>query len=193
VSTEHQTRHNEMSCCRERRDVVLVRSIPVDVGAFTAWICVAGPEPRLVDAVSGEVRRDRQSGRTVYSVGLCGLRGRDSSVVQVSVVGEPVGLVVGAPVVPVGLEASPWERDGRSGVAWRAAQLRPVGQSSPGPEPAVPSTVPADATVSSPASSSASPESSSGSPAGSPAGSPGASGASGGSGSRGARRGGEAR
>jgi hypothetical protein len=167
-----------------------MRSIPVDVTAFTAWLCVAAAEPRLVDAVTGEVRRDRQSGRTVYSVGLCGLRGRDSSVVQVSVVGEPVGLVVGAPVVPVGLEASPWERDGRSGVAWRAAQIRPAGR-SPGQEPPVPSAAPADAVASSPSSSPgsspASPESSPGSSPGSP------SGASGGSGSRGSRRGGEAR
>jgi hypothetical protein len=164
-----------------------MRSIPVDVTAFTAWLCVAAAEPRLVDAVSGEVRRDRQSGRTVYSVGLCGLRGRDSSVVQVSVVGEPVGLVVGAPVVPVGLEASPWERDGRSGVAWRAAQLHPAGRPTLGQEPPVPSSVPADAAVSSPGSSPGSPESSPGSSPGSPVG------ASGGSGSRGSRRGGEVR
>ena len=110
-----------------------MRAIPVDVAAFTGFACVMLPEPKLVDIETGEVRKDRRSGQTVYVVGVCAMRGRDSSVIQVSVVGEPAGLVLGGPVQVNELEASPWDRDGRSGVAWRASAVTPVlGTPAPG-------------------------------------------------------------
>jgi hypothetical protein len=77
----------------------------------------------VVDIETGEVRKDRVTGQTVFVVGICAMRGRDSSVIQVSVVGAPRGLRLGWPVRVVDLEAVPWERDGRSGVAWRAASI----------------------------------------------------------------------
>ena len=113
------------------------------MGAFTGWLCVMAPEPRLVDIETGEVRKDRRTGATVYSVGVCGLRGRDSSVIQVSLVGEPEAVTVGAPVRLEGLEGMPWEREGRSGIAWRARSVHPLTAPAPtGPAttsaPAVP-------------------------------------------------------
>ncbi len=108
-----------------------MRAIPVDVQAFAGFTCVMEPEQKLVDAETGEVKRDRRSGEPVWTVGVCAMRGRDSSVIQVAVVGEPKGLKLGAPVRVVGLEAIPWERDGRSGISWRAAHVVPVGDPAP--------------------------------------------------------------
>jgi hypothetical protein len=103
-----------------------MRSIPVNTEAFAGFVCVALPEPRVANQETGEVRKDRASGQVLYSVGVCAIRGRDSSVIQVSVAGEPRGLSVGAPVRLVELEASSWDIDGRSGVAWRAASVMPA-------------------------------------------------------------------
>ena len=95
--------------------------------AFAGLVCVMAPEAKLVDIDTGEVKKDRRSGQPMWTVGVCAMRGRDSSVIQVTVVGEPSGLGVGIPVRVVGLEASPWERDGRSGIAWRAEKILPAG------------------------------------------------------------------
>jgi hypothetical protein len=89
------------------------------------------PEPRIGNMETGEVRKDRVSGETMYQVGIVAMRGRDSSVIQVTIVGEPAGLSVGMQVRLAGLEGSPWERDGRSGVAWRAGSVAPAGAGGP--------------------------------------------------------------
>ena len=111
-----------------------MRTIPVDVAAFEAWLCVMLPEPRVANPETGELRKDRETGQTMYQVGVCAIQGRNSSVIQVTVVGEPQGLSLGAAVRVVDLEATPWDRDGRSGVAWRAAALAPL-QGAPGGRP----------------------------------------------------------
>ncbi|MCD5313567.1 SCO3933 family regulatory protein [Kineosporia babensis] len=103
-----------------------MRTIPVNVSAFEAWLCVMLPEPRVANPDTGELRKDRETGQTMYSVGVCAIQGRNSSVIQVTVVGEPQGLILGAPVRVSDLEATPWDRDGRSGVAWRASALAPM-------------------------------------------------------------------
>jgi len=103
-----------------------MRSIPVNEAAFAGLVCVMAPEVKLVDPDTGEVKRDRRSGQEVWTVGVCAMRGRDSSVIQVAVVGRPVGLQVGFPVRLEELEAIPWDRDGRSGVAWRAQAIHPA-------------------------------------------------------------------
>ncbi|NLT56599.1 MAG: hypothetical protein GXX79_18955 [Actinomycetales bacterium] len=110
-----------------------MRSIPVKESAFAGLMCVMAPEPKLVDVKTGEVKRDQATGQTVWTVGVCALRGRDSSVIQISVVGEPRGLSVGMPLRVVDLEATPWEREGRSGIAWRAGQVLSATEAPPGP------------------------------------------------------------
>jgi hypothetical protein len=110
-----------------------MRSIPVKESAFVGLVCVMAPEAKLVDLDTGEVKKDRRSGQTVWTVGVCAMRGRDSSVIQVAVVGEPAGLGVGMPVRVVELEAAPWERDGRSGIAWRAQAILPAAAAIPSP------------------------------------------------------------
>jgi hypothetical protein len=113
--------------------VVWMRSIPVRDSAFAGLVCVMAPEAKLLDMDTGEVKKDRRSGQTVWTVGVCAMRGRDSSVIQIAVVGEPGGLGVGMPVRVVDLEATPWERDGRSGIAWRAEKVLPAVAPSPAP------------------------------------------------------------
>lgn len=104
-----------------------MRSIPVDVSVFQAWMVVGTPEPKLMNAETGEVRKDRASGETIWTVPIVAMRGRDSTVEQVTVVGEPRGLDVGMPVRVVGLEGTAWAMEGRSGISFRAEQIVPVG------------------------------------------------------------------
>ena len=97
------------------------------VESFEGLLCVMVPVPKVVDAATGEVRTDRRTGLTVYTVGVCAMRGKDSAVIQVSVPGEPVGLRLGAPVEVTDLEASPWSHEGRSGLTWRATSVTAAG------------------------------------------------------------------
>jgi hypothetical protein len=113
-----------------------LRSIPVDISRLTGFICVSAPEER-VDPTTGEVRTDRETGQPTYVVGVvCKIVGsRAAYVLDVQLVGEPVGLVEGAPVKIVDLDARPWEVDGRSGVSYRASSItldKP--HTSPGPD-----------------------------------------------------------
>lgn len=99
-----------------------MRAIPVDVSAFGGFMCVNPPEAKA-NPRTGEVRTDTASGLPMFVVGVVAIRGRDSSVIQVSVPGEPSGLVVGTALRLVGLEAVPWDVDGRNGVSFRAAAV----------------------------------------------------------------------
>jgi hypothetical protein len=56
---------------------------------------------------------------------------RRAYVLDVQVPGEPVGLVEGRPVTIEGLEAAPWERDGRPGRGL-SGQGRPARLGCPG-------------------------------------------------------------
>ena len=85
-------------------------------------MCVNPPEPKA-NPTTGEVRKDTATGLPVFVVGVVAIKGRDSSVIQVSVPGEPVGLGVGSALRLVDLEAVPWDVDGRSGVSFRASAV----------------------------------------------------------------------
>ncbi|SFD78428.1 hypothetical protein SAMN05421773_13030 [Streptomyces aidingensis] len=69
---------------------------------------------------------DRETGKTVYQVGLCLMAGTSADVVTVSVPGEPSGVNIGVPVQVRDLVATPWENEGRHGVAFRASEIRPL-------------------------------------------------------------------
>jgi len=88
-------------------------------------MCVNPPEVKS-NPRTGEVRTDTASGLPVFVVGVVAIRGRDSSVIQISVPGEPQNLSVGTALRLVGLEAVPWDVDGRSGVSFRAGAVLPV-------------------------------------------------------------------
>jgi len=109
-----------------------MRAIPVDVSVFGGFMCVNPPEVKS-NPRTGEVRTDTASGLPVFVVGVVAIRGRDSSVIQIAVPGEPQNLIVGTAVRLVGLEAVPWDVEGRSGVSFRAGAVLPV--EVPSPEP----------------------------------------------------------
>jgi hypothetical protein len=96
----------------------------VDVSVFGGFMCVNPPEVKA-NPRTGEVRTDTATGLPVFVVGVVAIRGRDSSVIQISVPGEPVGLGVGTALRLVELEAVPWDVEGRSGVSFRAAGVLP--------------------------------------------------------------------
>lgn len=102
-----------------------MRVIPVDVQVFAGWMCVNPPEPKIGDPATGEVKKDRE-GNTLYVVAVVAMRGKDSSVIQVTVPGEPKGLLIGMPLRLIGLEAVPWDVDGRSGVSFRSSAVVPA-------------------------------------------------------------------
>lgn len=104
-----------------------MQSIPVDVGRLGSLLCVVEPAPKLVSVETGEVKTDRD-GRTVWTVGLAVREGsgRRASIVEVSVPGEPVGVVVGMPVQVTDLVAVSWQMGDRHGVSFRASAVTPV-------------------------------------------------------------------
>jgi hypothetical protein len=113
------------------KGLVGVRAIPVDVNVFGGFMCVHPPEVKA-NPRTGEVRKDAASGESVFVVGVVAIRGKDSSVIQVSVPGEPKGLGVGTALRLVGLEAVPWDVEGRSGVSFRATAVVPADSAGPG-------------------------------------------------------------
>ncbi|WP_326759440.1 hypothetical protein OHB35_18600 [Streptomyces phaeochromogenes] len=101
-------------------------SLPIDTAKFTGIICAVPPAPRVANRETGQLRVDRETGKTVYQVGLCMMAGTSADVVNVSVAGEPTGVQLGMPVAVRDLIATPWENDGRHGIAFRAAEIRPL-------------------------------------------------------------------
>lgn len=103
-----------------------LRTIPIDQTKLELFLCASAPVVRA-DPVTGEIRTDRVSGKPLFLVGvLVKMAGdRRAYVLDVQVPGEPAGLSEGAPVVLADLEAAPWERDGRSGVTYRASAITP--------------------------------------------------------------------
>lgn len=114
-----------------------MRNIPVDMGKLSGLLCTSAPEVRA-DINTGEVRTDRVSGLPLFLVGvLVKVAGeRRAYVLDVQVPGEPAGLIEGQPVTVEGLEAAPWEREGRSGVSYRAKAIRPAGAAQVAAPPA---------------------------------------------------------
>jgi hypothetical protein len=109
-----------------------LRSIPVDTARFNTLMCVSAPEARA-DFNTGEARMDRDTGKPQYLVGiLAKIPGdRRAYILDVAVPGEPDGIVEGLPIVLYGLAATPWSREGNSGVSFRADAITPARPSTP--------------------------------------------------------------
>jgi hypothetical protein len=52
--------------------------------------------------------------------------GENGEVLQVSVAGAKPSVTVGQLVRPLGLEAIPWNNNGKHGVAFRATEIKPI-------------------------------------------------------------------
>ena len=114
-----------------------MRTIPIDLGKLSGFTLALVPAPYL-DRDSGEPRKDRESGLPLYlvSVNISNPEAREAYSVQIQVPGEPAGLVENQVVKVYDMTASPWERDGRSGVTYRASAITPA--NAPRPAPSAP-------------------------------------------------------
>jgi hypothetical protein len=90
-----------------------------------SFVCTRVPEQR-VSFDTGQPRIDRETGKPLWQVQLMALDVSGAEVIAVTVAGDP-SVTVAQPVQVEGLVASPWNQDGRSGVAYRADGIRASG------------------------------------------------------------------
>jgi hypothetical protein len=97
--------------------------LPVDTAAMTL-VAMAAPEP-VVDFATRQPKAD-QGGQPLYTVQVAAMFEDQGEVLAVKVAGEPAGIAPGLPVQVAGLVAQPWALGDRSGIAYRAAAIRPA-------------------------------------------------------------------
>lgn len=103
----------------------MFRFIPVDAARLGTPVCLIEPE-RKTDFETGEFKTDKD-GRQLWVVGVS-LREpgtRRAVAIDVTTAEEPRGISEGMAVRLVGLVASQWEQNGRTGVVWRADLVLP--------------------------------------------------------------------
>ena len=112
-----------------------LKSLPLDVARLGPALCIAVAVK--ADTLTGEVKKDTE-GVTQYVVTVAFTpQDRKAALVEVTVSGEPQGLIVGTHVALRGLEAFFWEIGGRAGLAYRADAVVPTLPSLPAqPAPA---------------------------------------------------------
>jgi hypothetical protein len=79
-----------------------------------------------VDITTGRIKTDRTTGQELQTIQLTAFDERGGEVITVTVAGAVREIPVMTPVSVVELEAIPWNNNGRSGVAFRAASVTPV-------------------------------------------------------------------
>lgn len=103
-----------------------MQSIPVDTTRLGVLRCAVAPEPKISNFETKEAKKDRD-GNTIFTVGVTVRQeGRRVSVIEISVTGEPKGIVEGAELKVTGLEAFSWAMGDRHGISFRAAAITPV-------------------------------------------------------------------
>ena len=98
------------------------------------FICTRPAEARI-DRDTGAPRMDRETGLPLWQCQLAALDETGGEVLAVTVAGQ-IDVTVGQPVTVEGLYALPWTQGDRSGVAYRATSIRPVGAPITAPAPA---------------------------------------------------------
>jgi hypothetical protein len=111
---------------------VTMRTIPIDLGKLAGFTLALLPEP-YADRETGEARTDRATGLPIYLVGVnVSLPAeREAYALTIRVPGEPAGLQLNQVVRVHDLVAVPWDRDGRSGVTYRASAVTPASAPAP--------------------------------------------------------------
>ena len=80
-----------------------------------------------VDQTTGRQKTDRNTGVELYTIQLMALDENGAEVILVTIAGAVREIAQGTQVAVVELEAIPWNTANRSGVAYRAASVTPVG------------------------------------------------------------------
>jgi hypothetical protein len=78
--------------------------------------------------LDGKQRSDKRTGELLFQVQLVAFDETGAEVITVTVAGQLPKVTVGQDVHPVELEAIPWSQEKRSGVAYRAREVRPAQQ-----------------------------------------------------------------
>lgn len=81
-------------------------------------------EPMEKKDQNGRQRTKRDTGRPMWSTQVFVLDDNGGEVITVTTAGERPNVSVGQPVSLSKLEALPWSTNGRSGVAFRAAEIK---------------------------------------------------------------------
>jgi hypothetical protein len=84
------------------------------------------PEPKLDQNGKQKVNRD---GLPMWATQVMALDMSGGEVLVVTVSGVKPSVTVGQDVAPVELEAIPWATNGKSGISYRAVELKPVSAS----------------------------------------------------------------
>ena len=87
-------------------------------------VAMAAPEP-VVDFATRQPKADG-NGLPLYTVQVAAMFEDQGEVLAVKIAGEPAGITAGLPVQLTRLVAQPWELGDRSGIAYRAAAIRPA-------------------------------------------------------------------
>lgn len=103
-----------------------IKGLPIDVSRLLGRVVMVAPRPRVNG--EGELRPDRD-GQTVFLVGVAVVKdgSNEASVIDVQITSELVGIEIGSTVELDGLEATPWNFEGRSGLSWKAASIKAAG------------------------------------------------------------------
>jgi outer membrane protein assembly factor BamB len=81
-------------------------------------------EPSEKKDQNGRQRTERDTGRPMWSTQVFVLDDNGGEVITVTTAGERPNVKVGQPVTVSQLEALPWSTNGRSGVAFRATEIK---------------------------------------------------------------------
>jgi hypothetical protein len=101
-----------------------MKNLPLDADRLGAALCISVGVK--TDPMTGVIRTTRE-GVTQYVVAVAVTPAeRKAALIEVTVDGEPSGLVVGTYVKLRGLEGFMWEMEGRAGVSFRADSIVPT-------------------------------------------------------------------
>ncbi len=106
--------------------------IPIDTASLTL---MAGKIEQALDFETKRPKADT-NGEPIYTVDLVVIAEGSPQIWPVKTSGEPKGVTVGQLVKVSGLVAMPWSMDGRSGVAFRAEDVRAASSTAGSSKPA---------------------------------------------------------
>ncbi|MFB4266739.1 hypothetical protein [Nonomuraea sp. GTA35] len=76
---------------------------------------------------NGRQKSERETGRPMWVTQVMALDETGGEMINITTAGERPTVTVGAQVALFKLEALPWATNGRNGVAFRAADIKPAG------------------------------------------------------------------
>jgi hypothetical protein len=101
-----------------------VKSLPLDASQFR-FLAVSEVEA-VLDFNTKAPKLDR-NGQPVYSLDVLATRdGHKGEVVTVKIAGEKPTVTEGQKLRITGLEATPWENNGRTGISFTATKIEPA-------------------------------------------------------------------